>query len=171
MHDDIKCKFLSTICKNHCMEIYRDTAVFCLSITRTEIFQYRPLLNQSKLNHGGYFRSILSPSAIMWKKQSVIYKQQLEDSSSRKHQYYETNKTTISTMHRSYNGSPYAPYLEESVNYVVNSPLHGLSYNPYLTNLCASSVIFLNLHGFSINSRISPYMVHRNKCFASVGLA
>ena len=38
------CKFLSKILRNHCMAIYRDTGVFCLSITGTENFQYRPLL-------------------------------------------------------------------------------------------------------------------------------
>ena len=40
----IKCKFLSKIYKNHYTAIYRDTGVFCLSITGTENFQYRPLL-------------------------------------------------------------------------------------------------------------------------------
>ena len=38
------CKYLSKLLRNHCMTIYRDTGVFCLSITGTENFQYRPLL-------------------------------------------------------------------------------------------------------------------------------
>ena len=42
------CKFLSKILRNHCMAIYRDTGVFCLSITGTENFQYRPLLAKSQ---------------------------------------------------------------------------------------------------------------------------
>ena len=32
------------VCKNHCMAIYCDTGIFCLSITGIEIFQYYPLL-------------------------------------------------------------------------------------------------------------------------------
>ena len=42
------CKFLSKILRNHCMAIYRDTGVFCLSITGTENFQYRPLLRTDR---------------------------------------------------------------------------------------------------------------------------
>ena len=45
------CKYLSKLLRNHCMAIYRDTGVFCLSITGTENFQYRPLLFYNNFVH------------------------------------------------------------------------------------------------------------------------
>ena len=41
------CRFLSKI-----LAIYRDTGVFCLSITGTENFQYRPLLVEKAQSFG-----------------------------------------------------------------------------------------------------------------------
>ena len=50
-------KFLSKILRNHYMATYRDTGVFCLSITGTENFQYRPLL-ATMLNYGLYIHKL-----------------------------------------------------------------------------------------------------------------